>query len=86
MTSTPDKSRAKPVPAKPAGSEPPELASASLPDTLASLRVNPGTGLARAEVDVRRRANGYNEVAETKEHPVLTFLKKFWGCRRGCSS
>jgi len=79
MTSTPDKSRAKPVPAKPAGSEPPELASASLPDTLASLRVNPGTGLARAEVDVRRRANGYNEVAETKEHPVLTFLKKFWG-------
>ena len=57
----------------------PELASVSVPDTLASLKVNPDTGLARAEVDTRRKENGYNEVAEKKGHPVLKFLKKFWG-------
>jgi len=57
----------------------PEIASASVPETLASLKVNPETGLARAEVDVRRQQNGYNEVAATKRHPVLKFLGKFWG-------
>ena len=67
------------MPAKPADAKPPEIASASVPDALAALKVNPETGLASAEVDVRRRENGYNEVAETKGHPVLTFLKKFWG-------
>ena len=55
----------------------PEIASASVPETLASLKVNPETGLARAEVDVRRQQNGYNEVAATKRHPVLKFLGKF---------
>src|SRR5579859_5020642 len=57
----------------------PDIASASVPDTLAALKVNPDTGLAGAEVDARRKENGYNEVAEQKEHPVLKFLKKFWG-------
>jgi hypothetical protein len=55
------------------------IVSASVPDTLASLKVNPETGLARAEVDTRRKENGYNEVAEKKDHPVLKFLRKFWG-------
>src|ERR1039458_5392381 len=64
---------------KPPTGKAPEIASASVPDTLASLKVNPETGLARAEVDVRRKQNGYNEVAETKGHPVLKFLRKFWG-------
>ncbi|HUZ06649.1 MAG TPA: HAD-IC family P-type ATPase, partial [Candidatus Paceibacterota bacterium] len=67
------------APAKPAGTKPPDIASASVPDTLASLKVNPDTGLARADVDTRRKENGYNEVAETKDHPVVRFLKKFWG-------
>jgi plasma-membrane proton-efflux P-type ATPase len=64
---------------KPANSRPPDIASASVPDTLASLKVNPDTGLTHAEVDTRRKENGYNEVAEKKGHPVLKFLKKFWG-------
>jgi magnesium-transporting ATPase (P-type) len=79
MTTTPNKPEAKAAPAKPADTKPPEIASASVPDTLASLKVNPDTGLARAEVDTRRKENGYNEVAEKKGHPVLKFLKKFWG-------
>ena len=79
MTRTPKKPESKPAPAKPADTKPPEIASASVLDTLASLKVNPEAGLARAEVDVRRKQNGYNEVAETKDHPVLQFLKKFWG-------
>ena len=59
--------------------KPPDFASASVPDTLATLHVNPDTGLTRAEVDVRRKEHGYNEVAEKKGHPVLMFLGKFWG-------
>jgi len=41
--------------------------------------VNPDTGLTNAEVDVRRKEHGYNEVAEKKGHPALAFLRKFWG-------
>ena len=67
------------APSKPANAKPPDIASASVPDTLAELQVNPDTGLTGAEVDARHKAHGYNEVAERKEHPVLKFLKKFWG-------
>ena len=56
-----------------------DIASASVPDTLAALEVNPETGLSHAEVDSRRHAHGYNEVAERKGHPLLQFLGKFWG-------
>jgi plasma-membrane proton-efflux P-type ATPase len=66
-------------PSKPAGVKPPDIASASVPDGLAALHVNPDTGLTPAEVETRRREHGYNEVAETKGHPVLRFLRKFWG-------
>jgi H+-transporting ATPase len=79
MRTTPDKPEAEPAPSKPANGKPPDIASASVPDALATLRVNPGTGLTRAEVDTRRKEHGYNEVAETKGHPVLKFLRKFWG-------
>jgi H+-transporting ATPase len=84
MPTTPDattagKSTAHPVPSKPAGARPPDIALASVPDTLAALHVNPDTGLTPAEVDLRRMAHGYNEVAEKKEHPVFSFLRKFWG-------
>ncbi|MGA2502107.1 MAG: HAD-IC family P-type ATPase, partial [Tepidisphaeraceae bacterium] len=62
-----------------ANAKTPDIASASLPDTLAALHVNPDTGLTHAEVDARRKEHGYNEVAEKKGHPVLKFLGKFWG-------
>jgi plasma-membrane proton-efflux P-type ATPase len=79
MRTTPNKSEAEPAPSKPANAKPPDIASASVPDTLAALKVNPETGLARAEVDTRRKEHGYNEVAEKKGHPALVFLGKFWG-------
>ena len=65
-------------PKSPSG-PPPSIASASIPDTLATLHVNPNTGLSHADVDARRKESGYNEVAVTKTHPVRAFLKKFWG-------
>ncbi len=49
--------------------KPPDIASASIPDTLAALHVNPGTGLTHAEVDVRRKEHGYNEVADDRPSP-----------------
>ena len=75
MLSTPDKSASPTA----AAAQPPDIASASVPDTLTALNVNPDTGLTHAEVDGRRKANGYNEVAEKKAHPVRKFLQKFWG-------
>jgi P-type E1-E2 ATPase len=41
--------------------------------------VDPDKGLAPAEVEVRRKAHGYNEVVRQKGHPVLKFIGKFWG-------
>jgi H+-transporting ATPase len=79
MPTTPGKSSAEPASSKPANAKPPDIATASVPDTLAQLKVNPETGLTRAEVDASRNEHGYNEVAERKTHPVLTFLQKFWG-------
>jgi len=55
------------------------IASATVADTLAALRVNPATGLTRDEADARLKAHGFNEVAEHKERPLLRFLGKFWG-------
>ncbi len=57
----------------------PNILSASAPDTLAALHVDPEVGLTRAEVDARRKTNGYNEVTEQNGHPALKFLGKFWG-------
>jgi magnesium-transporting ATPase (P-type) len=57
----------------------PDIAAATVPDTLTALNVDPDTGLTQAEVETRRKAHGYNEVAEAREHPVLRFLSKFWG-------
>ena len=79
MPTSPGRPEVEPQPPKPADAKPPDIATASVPDTLASLKVNPDTGLAAAEVDTRRKENGYNEVAETRSHPLLKFLKKFWG-------
>jgi hypothetical protein len=46
----------------------PDIAFAPGLDTLAALHVNAETGLTRADVDIRRKEHGYNEVAERKEH------------------
>src|ERR1035441_4975946 len=62
----------------PATAKPPD-SSSSASDSLAALHVDPETGLTRAEVDARRKAHGFNEVAEKKGHPALKFLGKFWG-------
>ena len=70
---------AAPVRGSAVTAKPPDIASASIPATLASLQVDPDTGLTRAEVDARREAHGYNETAERKAHPLLKFLGKFWG-------
>ena len=70
---------AQPAPLRPAAAKGADIASAAVPDTLATLHVNPDVGLSRAEVDVRRKEHGYNEVAEKKKHSVLKFLGKFWG-------
>jgi len=59
--------------------EPSDLATASVPDTLAALHVNPDFGLTRAEVETRWKTHGFNEVAQEKAHPVRMFLGKFWG-------
>ena len=57
----------------------PDIAIMAVSDTLAALHVNADTGLTKSEVAVRRKECGYNEVAETKGHPVFEFLHKFWG-------
>jgi H+-transporting ATPase len=71
--------KAKAPPLKPADAKPPGISTASVADALSALHVNPDTGLTRADIDTRRKANGYNEVAVQKGHPVLKFLEKFWG-------
>ena len=73
------KSGTEPSREMPATAKTSDLASASVPATLAALNVNPETGLTHAEVDTRRKAHGYNEVAEQKSHPVRKVLGKFWG-------
>jgi hypothetical protein len=57
----------RPASSRPADTRPPDIASASVPDTLAAFQVNPETGLTQTEVDVRRKAHSYNEVAETTQ-------------------
>ncbi len=79
MATVPKQSAAEVPSPKPEAGKIPDIVAASIPDTLAALRVNPDTGLQRSEIEARRKEHGYNEVAETKEHPILRFLAKFWG-------
>jgi H+-transporting ATPase len=79
MRTTPNRSEAEPARSKLARAQPPDIASVPISDTLAALHVHPDVGLTHAEVEVRRKEHGYNEVAEQKGHPVLLFLGKFWG-------
>ena len=79
MRTTPTKSKAEPAPANPVNAKVPDIAKASVSDTLAALHVNPDTGLRCAEVNTLRKEYGFNEVAVKRGHPVLQFLGKFWG-------
>jgi H+-transporting ATPase len=79
MQTTPNNSKTKSSPQKSVNAAPPDIASLSVPDTLAALGVNPDIGLTQTEVNHRLKEHGYNEVAEEKEHPALNFLRKFWG-------
>ena len=56
-----------------------DIASVTIPDTLAGLRVDPEFGLANQQVADRRKVHGYNEVTVQAGHPVRDFLQKFWG-------
>jgi plasma-membrane proton-efflux P-type ATPase len=79
MQTTTDRPAADTLASKSTGITEPDIASSSVPDTLAALRVDPDAGLTQAEVDIRRKESGYNEVAATRTHPILAFLRKFWG-------
>lgn len=67
------------MPSTPVGGITPDTASESIQKTLAKLRVNAEKGLTDADVDVRRKKHGYNEVTEKKRHTFFEFLGKFWG-------
>jgi len=56
-----------------------DFASASIPDALTALRVDPNSGLSQVDAENRQKEYGYNEVAEKRTHPLLQFLGKFWG-------
>jgi H+-transporting ATPase len=79
MGMTPDKTLAEPAHRNSIDVKPAHIETASIFDTLATLRVNADVGLTDAEVDDRRKEYGYNEVAERREHPALALLRKFWG-------
>lgn len=66
-------------PSNPLDAEAPDIAKASVSDTLAALHVNPDAGLRSAEVDTLRKEHGFNEVPVERGHPVRQFLGKFWG-------
>ena len=63
----------------PSNKKGPDIASASVPDTLSALHVDPKAGLTGVEALARLKKYGYNEVLERREHPALKFLGKFWG-------
>ncbi|MDR3390857.1 MAG: plasma-membrane proton-efflux P-type ATPase [Sulfuriferula sp.] len=74
-----DKSAEQLLTNKPTPDRIPDIASASIPETLTALSVNAEAGLSHAEVETRRKTHGYNEVIAQKSHPVRKFLAKFWG-------
>ncbi len=79
MPATAPKSKAEAPLEGPTKGKAPDIATASIPDALAALHVNVESGLTHADADARRKEHGYNEVAEKKGHPILRFLRKFWG-------
>ena len=69
MPTSLSKSVAEAAPPKPANAKPPDIASASVSDTLAALHVNPDTGLTHAggkRIDFAGKRTAHNEVAVKK--------------------
>jgi plasma-membrane proton-efflux P-type ATPase len=54
-------------------------AAESASETLAALDSDASSGLADATAAARFRRDGPNDVPEPRSHPVLRFLRKFWG-------
>jgi H+-transporting ATPase len=79
MGMTPDQAPAEPAHRSPVDVKPVDIETASIVDTLATLRVKAEMGLTDAEVDDRRKEFGNNEVPVRRGHPALRFLRKFWG-------
>jgi H+-transporting ATPase len=48
-------------------------------DVVSVLATDTGVGLKTTDAEDRLRRFGANEVSEKKTHPLLSFLKKFWG-------
>lgn len=48
-------------------------------EVVALLKTNPDTGLSRSEAADRFRRFGPNEVPEKRIHPLVMFIKRFWG-------
>jgi len=74
-----DEAEREPPPPTPVNAKAPDLATTSVADLLAALHVRPEAGLTGAEVELRRKEHGYNEVAERHPHSFLLFIRKFWG-------
>ncbi|MHB1173134.1 MAG: plasma-membrane proton-efflux P-type ATPase [Lacisediminihabitans sp.] len=53
--------------------------AATVADTLRALGSSSKVGLSAMEANARLQRHGPNEVPEKKRHPVLLFLRKFWG-------
>lgn len=79
MKATSNNEAVAPLATSTAPSKPPDIASATIIDTLATLQVVADKGLTKAEVESRRKESGYNEVVEQHGHPIRKFLGKFWG-------
>lgn len=54
-------------------------ASATAAQTLATLGADRERGVSSDEAAARLRNDGANEVPEKTRHPVLPFLRHFWG-------
>ncbi len=48
-------------------------------EVVARLKTDPVAGLRTSEAERRFKQSGPNEVLEKKAHPLLSFLKRFWG-------
>jgi H+-transporting ATPase len=48
-------------------------------EVVKALQSDLNMGLSSAEVEIRLKQNGYNEVLEKKVNPAVRFAKKFWG-------
>lgn len=63
-----------------------DFATASVPDTLAALGVNPEAGLSHEEAQVRLKENGHNEVTEQRGTLSSNSSENSGACRHGCSN